>query len=125
MVASYCLPNLSGAIDPCIRQSNRLQIVPPLGQEAAKDPPALEHVFDLRRVRSRMVVGRVVQVPVDVLVGSPESEGGLGTPFEIGRRQLLHLMGGIPGFEVGAQSVTLDRLRQHHRRPAIAHRCRM
>ena len=35
-------------------------------------------------------------------------------------RQLLHLVGGVAGLEVVPQAVALDRLGQHHRRPAVA-----
>jgi len=64
-----------------------------------------------------VVVGHLVRVRVDLGVGDGDVEQ-VAERLEVGRCQLLHLVGGVAGLEVGAEAVSLDGLGENHRGPS-------
>src|SRR5262249_8920626 len=86
---------------------------PPLRQKSAKGPAALTHVLDLGRVRSGVVVRRQRGVLLELRVGEWDSLS-VAKALEGLQGEFLHLVGGVAGFEVRTQAVTLDGLGQDH-----------
>ena len=97
------------------RQLERLRPDDALRQEAAECGAALAHVLDLVGVLARVVVGRqrLLQRRVRDVQVEPVAE-----LLQLGLGELLHLVGGVAGLEVGAERPALDRVREDHGRLA-------
>jgi hypothetical protein len=99
----------------------RLRDHHPAGEWSAELSTPLEHVLDLRRVGSGVVVRGVSEL----LVGDRQLQP-VAEDLELVLGQFLGLVGDVPRLDPGSEGPALDRLGQdHHRCAAVLHRGRV
>jgi hypothetical protein len=93
-------------------------ICAPLRQITAKCRTPFVHVLDRFVVLARVVVGREVRILLELGIRHRNAHR-VAECLEVVERQLLHLVGRIAALEARPKTVSLDGLRQDHRRLAL------